>query len=834
MRSHVPADEAWPRSLLDDHVGLAREVPLRRLERTVLRTESTAGRQLMVHLATSGQLSAAEVLDPASCGTESWRRRILEAGVDWRALGGVAYVTALQGAIVEDRDLVDSVREDREVALALFDVIRRAGELGSLTRAQGLLYLDLLTTMGSRADVEAVIQESRLKPDMVAPHRLDLANPLLHPESSWPEWLDRLEEFLPPSLKPLSILPGDGVLFDRLWAPSRPRVGGPLVTVVVSVYNPGVHLFSAIDSLLRQSHQELEIIVVDDASPQDCEDVLQQVAERDPRIRLVRLPVNAGTYRCRNYAIGLARGKYVTFHDDDDWAHPDRIALQVAGLESSPGVVANLTRCIRATEQLSFIRAGYHGSRLNASSLMFDRRRVTARMGFFDAVRKGADSEYAMRIAATFGQESVVADPAVMAVVRVGQESLSTGDFRPGWRHASRWSYRFFFERYHQRILSGVASPLVSSLDPAERQHPAPQAIAYKPARMRHLDVVVLGDWRAWGGAQTRSMLAEVRALVAAGLRVGVAHLELFRLLYDAEVTPNAAVLDLVESGQVEWLLLDEPAEVQRVRVWCPAVLQFAPLRRTSWEVEQVEVVANLTPVEPDGRDHRYVPSHCAAVAETVFGSRASWIPISPVVRRSLEGLVPAEEMHPRDLPPVVTPGPARGPRPLPAWEQLVVGRLSADVPSKFPSADEFRRAYDFPGPVRMLGAARTVPTLLGVDLPDSWTTLEAGSVDVEEFLAGLDVFVYLDDRTTTEAFARSVAEAMAAGCLVVVGEKLREIYGPGAVYVASGGDVVPAVRRLHADPSAWWAQVAESQRLVGAELDPTSLVDRLPPRLLW
>ncbi|SDD03829.1 glycosyltransferase [Auraticoccus monumenti] len=824
MQNHIPVDEAWPRSLLDDHADLARAVPQRRLERTVLRTESTAGRRLMVHLATGGQLSAAEVFDPVSCGTEEWAERILAVDVDWRALGGVAYVTALQGAIVEDRDLADSVREDRRLALALFDVIRRSGELGRLTRAQGLLYLDLLTTMGTRAQVESVIEESRLESEAVAAHRLDLANPLLHPESTWPEWLDRLEEFVPADLKPLSILPGDGVLFDRLWSPSRPRPAGPLVTVVVSVYNPGVHLLSAIDSLLRQSHQELEIIVVDDGSPEDCQDVLQQVAVRDPRIRLVRLPVNAGTYRCRNYAIGLARGTYVTFHDDDDWAHPERIAYQVAGLEGAPDVVANLTRCIRATEHLSFIRAGYHGTRLNASSLMFDRRRVTARMGFFDAVRKGGDSEYAMRIAATFGPESVLADPAVMAVVRVGQESLSTGDFRPGWRHASRWSYRFFFERYHERIRTGSASPLIASMDPVERSHPAPQAIAYKPARTRHLDVVVVGDWRDWGGARNRSMLAEVEALVDAGLRVGITHLELFRLLYDKEVTPASAALELVEQGKVEWLLLDEPADVQRVRVWGGDVLQFAPLRRSAWDVEQVEVVANTTPVELDGRDHRHVPAYCAAAAETLFGRRATWFPVSPVVRRSLDGLLPQGEMSTSDLPPVVALGPDREGRDLPAWAELVVGRHSADVLSKFPAASELLQAYAFPGPVRMLGATRSVRSLLGEAVPDHWSLVETGSIEVEDFLAGLDVFVYLDDDDATEAFARPVAEAMAAGLLVVTAPRFRELYGPGAVY-ADSTDVVATVQRMHDDPAAWAAQRDASRRVVEERFGAAAVV---------
>src|SRR5690606_28015165 len=114
--------------------------------------------------------------------------------------------------------------------------------------------------------------------------------------------------------------------FDRLACASDVEVtDGPLVSVIVTSWRPGPGLETAVRSLLNQSWRNLEILLIDDASPASYVPLLEQVAALDPRIRLIRLERNGGTYEARNVGLGLARGELVTGQDSDDWSHPRRI-----------------------------------------------------------------------------------------------------------------------------------------------------------------------------------------------------------------------------------------------------------------------------------------------------------------------------------------------------------------------------------------------------------------------------------------------------------------------------------------------------------------------------
>ncbi|MVA77756.1 glycosyltransferase [Auraticoccus sp. F435] len=598
------------------------ELDLKVLERTALRNESRAHRRMLAYLAGRGRVPVNELLDLECWRSDRWLRQVKQQELDVEALTSLAYVLALQGSIVQDRVLDESVQTDRQTAIEMFDHVRRTGGMSKMQRAHALVYLDLLTTMSAPTKLRHVLSSAALPPCDTAVHRLDSANPSFHPEASWADWLERLHEYLPTAMKGLCLLPDARTPFDGLWAPSgQPVDDGPVVSVVVSVYNPTEHLFSAIDSILRQSYTNLEIIVVDDASAATSDRVLQAVASKDSRIRVLRMAVNGGTYRCRNYALSVASGKYVTFHDDDDWAHPQRIARQVAAMQAGSGVVASLSYCIRATEQLSFVRVGYHGPRLNASSLMFDRRKVTARIGFFDSVRKGADSEYANRIQAVFGKRSLIEVRDVLAVVRVGQESLSTGDFRPGWRHRSRWAYRMQYTRWHETLRRGTCDGFIGTINRDHQHFPAPRKMTGSPTDLTPWDVVVVSDWRDEQRAE--GSMALVDRLTAKGSRVAVAQLEDYRAAARVDVPLVDKVADWINSQVVDLVLSDDPLRARTVVVAAPELLQFADPRPTSWTVAEVLIATSGDSMEPTAST--YDPGRCQYVATALYGAEARW-----------------------------------------------------------------------------------------------------------------------------------------------------------------------------------------------------------------
>jgi GT2 family glycosyltransferase len=111
----------------------------------------------------------------------------------------------------------------------------------------------------------------------------------------------------------------------------------PVVSVLMTTFNGAGFIGASIASVLAQSFSEFELIVVDDGSTDETAQVL--VAIGDPRLRVLRLAANGGVVAARNAGFLAARGRYVAALDHDDLSHPERLARQVAYLDSHPDVV---------------------------------------------------------------------------------------------------------------------------------------------------------------------------------------------------------------------------------------------------------------------------------------------------------------------------------------------------------------------------------------------------------------------------------------------------------------------------------------------------------------
>lgn len=112
----------------------------------------------------------------------------------------------------------------------------------------------------------------------------------------------------------------------------------PKVSVVIPAYDREKYIVAAIDSILAQSFADFELVVVDDGSTDGTREVVRGYA--DPRIRLICHARNLGVAAARNEGVRQARGEYLAFLDSDDIAFPDRLARQVAFLDSHGDVAA--------------------------------------------------------------------------------------------------------------------------------------------------------------------------------------------------------------------------------------------------------------------------------------------------------------------------------------------------------------------------------------------------------------------------------------------------------------------------------------------------------------
>lgn len=118
----------------------------------------------------------------------------------------------------------------------------------------------------------------------------------------------------------------------------------PLVSVVIPCYKQAEYLPAAVDSALAQTYSPVEVIVVNDGSPDDTEKVALGYGDR---IVYIRKP-NGGLSAARNTAIARARGRYFKFLDSDDYIHPEQIEWQIealAGREDAASLTA--TRLFR-------------------------------------------------------------------------------------------------------------------------------------------------------------------------------------------------------------------------------------------------------------------------------------------------------------------------------------------------------------------------------------------------------------------------------------------------------------------------------------------------------
>ena len=114
----------------------------------------------------------------------------------------------------------------------------------------------------------------------------------------------------------------------------------PAVSVIIPVYNSFLYIESAVRSMMAQTLQDIEIIIVDDGSNDGTSDVLHRLALEDRRLRVEKLERNLGIVGASNHGLGIVRSNYVARMDSDDVAHPERLAIQKRYMDLHPSVVA--------------------------------------------------------------------------------------------------------------------------------------------------------------------------------------------------------------------------------------------------------------------------------------------------------------------------------------------------------------------------------------------------------------------------------------------------------------------------------------------------------------
>ena len=226
-----------------------------------------------------------------------------------------------------------------------------------------------------------------------------------------------------------------------------------LVSVIVPTLDRPKLLLRAIDSVLRQTHQDIEVIVVVDKPDQDTASAVQSVG--DPRLQLIVNPYSLTAAGARNAGADHATGEWIAFLDDDDEWLPNKLERQIAFASGrAPSLVSCLSRVVTPTATYIRPQVVYDNS-TSIDEYLFDRRSLFKGPGFiqtssyllprrlFDKVRFNVESahddwEFVLRLSKQAGAR-IETVPEVLVVLYFEEERPSYTSRTWSWSRSLRW-----------------------------------------------------------------------------------------------------------------------------------------------------------------------------------------------------------------------------------------------------------------------------------------------------------------------------------------------------------------------------------------------------------
>ncbi len=228
------------------------------------------------------------------------------------------------------------------------------------------------------------------------------------------KWLNLLNEYIKKyNMHPITLRNGDEAKYYRIASDVDYTINDSTkISVIMPAFNAEKTIELAMHSILNQTWKNLELIVINDCSTDDTFALINKVASMDKRVKVIDNPCNVGAYVSKNLGLKIASGDYITGHDSDDWAHPQRLEqhYQLIQLEELPPRASN-TRMIRMEENgyLPIYKTSNfcHDGVLRIASItcMFEVNFLRYTLGGWDCARFGADSEIISRCEMFLGEE---------------------------------------------------------------------------------------------------------------------------------------------------------------------------------------------------------------------------------------------------------------------------------------------------------------------------------------------------------------------------------------------------------------------------------------------
>lgn len=403
----------------------------------------------------------------------------------------------------------------------------------------------------------------------------------------------------------------------------------PVVTVIMPVFSAAETLHIAIDSLLAQSWRKLEIIVVDDCSPDDTFSVAQRYAERDARVSAYQLDRNQGAYTARNFALSVATGDFVTTHDADDWSHPQKIETQVRHLlENNENYVANVTHWVRVYPNLEFrgtSRPTNHLIQWNHSSLML-RRELLLSLGGWDSVRITGDTELIWRLERLTGRRIArLCKKVPLSFALEDPSSLTRQGNSHVWtiHYGVRREYREMADYWHQYASEEELAFKDLSLSTKQRPFPAPGFILANKITARQFDVLMIMDCaqKNEGNIYNINILQSVLNRYGS---VGVFHWPHY--LSDVKAPIHNDIRDMAIQGKISIVVSGEVVDTERVIATNSLALCYQIDRPPKVTPEVFQVIVSESSLETMRVNDEFTSKQIEENINVIFNRDVEWL----------------------------------------------------------------------------------------------------------------------------------------------------------------------------------------------------------------
>jgi glycosyltransferase involved in cell wall biosynthesis len=219
----------------------------------------------------------------------------------------------------------------------------------------------------------------------------------------------------------------------------------PKVTIIVPMYNVEPYISHCVTSLINQQYQNIEIFLINDCSRDKTGMIADEFHKKYPdKITVIHNSKNVGTYKSINLGIIKSSGDYITIIGADDVFTKNKVQEQVNVLTNYKNIVS----CYCLYERRHYLTGKVLVQDVGESTIMF-RRGVIHRIGYYDSVRFGADSEYRDRIKRVYGKQATKVIKKVLYIALFRPDSLtSSGRSKNG--SILRKKYRNNFTKWHK------------------------------------------------------------------------------------------------------------------------------------------------------------------------------------------------------------------------------------------------------------------------------------------------------------------------------------------------------------------------------------------------